>query len=194
MSLIISELRKRFKDKVVFDGFSYSFDDTGVYALTGESGVGKTTLLRMIAGLDNEYSGKIIGGGIGKSSFGFQEHRLFPTLSALDNVILANSDYVTDSCAKKAKNILFSLGISEEDMHLLPYELSGGMRARVSLARAFMKDCPILLLDEPSKELDPINKEKVLDLIAKESRRRLVIMVTHSVSDAEFCNAKIIKL
>ncbi len=194
MSLIISDLKKSFGGKVIFNGFSYSFKDFGAYALTGESGVGKTTLLRMIAGLDTDYSGKISGGGVGKVSFAFQEHRLFPSLSALHNVVLANYDEITEDAISKAKKILLALGIGDEDMHLLPSELSGGMRARISLARAFLKDSEILLLDEPSKELDEANKERVLDLIRRESRRRLVIMVTHSLYDAERCGAEIIKL
>ena len=85
MSLIIKNLKKNFGRKIIFDNFSYSFNDTGIYALTGESGIGKTTLLRIIACLDKDFSGSIEAPK--KVSVAFQEHRLFPNLSALDNLI-----------------------------------------------------------------------------------------------------------
>lgn len=194
MSLVIFNLKKAFGSKTIFDNFSYTFKDTGIYALTGESGVGKTTLLRLIAGLDTTYSGEILGGGIGNVSFAFQEHRLFPNLSALDNVILANHDKPTDEVMAEAKNMLLSLGIAEKDIHLTPSELSGGMRARVSLARAFLKKSPLLLLDEPTSELDAENAELVRKVIKKQSERQLVIMVTHNLGDISNLSATEIKL
>lgn len=194
MSLTIFDLKKTFGDKVIFDGFSCDFSEFGVYALTGESGIGKTTLLRLIAGLDTDYTGKISGGGLGNVSFAFQEHRLFPSLTALQNVVLANYDEMSADAVSRAKDMLRALGIEDEDMDLFPSELSGGMRARVSLARAFTKNSPILLLDEPSKELDEHNKERVMDIVKSESKHRLVIMVTHNLSDAIACGAEIIKL
>lgn len=180
MTLTVSNLKKRFGNKMIFDGFSYSFGERGVYALTGESGIGKTTLLRMIAGLDTDYSGSITGGGIGKVSFAFQEHRLFPSLSALQNVVLANNDELTDEAVSAATEMLLSLGISNADMQLYPSELSGGMKARISLARAFLKDAPILLLDEPTGELDAENASIVREIIKKQAEKRLVIIVTHN--------------
>ncbi len=189
MNLTISNLKKRFGDKPIFDGFSYAFASNGVYALTGESGIGKTTLLRMIAGLDTDYSGSITGGGIGKVSFAFQEHRLFPNLSALHNVVLAGSDELTDEAVRSAKEMLLSLGIGESDMQLLPSELSGGMKARISLARSFLKSTPILLLDEPTGELDAENAALVREIIKKEAKKRLVILVTHNKDDISSLSA-----
>ena len=69
MSLKIHDLSKSFGQKTILTGFSYDFSDTGVYILRGKSGIGKTTLLRIIAGLDKEYSGNVSGGGIGNVSF-----------------------------------------------------------------------------------------------------------------------------
>ena len=194
MSLSISNLRKHFGRKIIFDNFSYTFNERGVYALCGISGIGKTTLLRIIAGLDTDFSGKVAGGGIGNVSFGFQEHRLFPNLSALENAVLANCDKMTEDVVTKAKIIFSDLGLNDSDIALPPSELSGGMRARVSLVRAFLKDAPVLLLDEPTKELDEANRTRVLEVIKREGEKRLVIMVTHNIEDAKFCNAELIKL
>ena len=82
MSLEIIDLSKSFGERAVLDSFSYKFDQTGLYVIAGESGIGKTTLLRIIAGLDKDYSGSVVGGGIDNVSFMFQEYRLFPSLSA----------------------------------------------------------------------------------------------------------------
>lgn len=185
MSLTIKNLVKSFGDRIIFDSFSYEFAPSGVYAVLGESGVGKTTLLRLIAGLDKNYSGEITGGGFENISFAFQEYRLFPSLSAIDNVVMAVSDGKDEVIIHSAKKLLISLGFSKEDMLLLPSELSGGMKQRVSLARAFLKNSPILLLDEPTKELDEENAKAVIDTIADISRYRLVIMVTHRPEDLE---------
>lgn len=194
MSLVLQDLKKSFDDKLIFDGFSYSFSDLGIYAITGESGVGKTTLLRMISGLDTDYSGSILGAGIGKVSVAFQEDRLFPVLTALENVVFANNDTMDVSAVNSAKNMLLSLGIKESDMSLYPSELSGGMKQRVSLARAFLKDAPILLLDEPTGELDSENAALTRDIIKKQAESRLVIIVTHNKDEIDELSATEIRI
>lgn len=192
--LELRNINKSFDEKVLFNNFSYSFNDSGIYALVGTSGIGKTTLLRMISGLDKDYDGDIVGGDIGNVSYAFQEHRLFPQLSTLDNVVFAISTGKDEAVVKNAKNELLSLGFTEADMQLFPSELSGGMRQRVSLARAFLKDAPILLLDEPTKELDAINASLVKQKILENSKNRLVIMVTHNPLDVTDLGAEIIIL
>ncbi len=182
MSLSIKNLTKAFDKKVVFSGFSYEFLNKGLYLIKGESGVGKTTLLRMISGLDNAYSGDILGGGLSKVSFAFQEYRLFPTLTAIENVMVSSKSE-NESDLKKARAYLEKLGFTSLDMNLYPSELSGGMKQRVALARAFLSDAEILLLDEPTKELDPALSSTVLDMIKEEAKRRLVIMVSHVEGD-----------
>ena len=90
MILSINNLSKSFNEKKIYSGFSYNFNSNGIYTLVGDSGVGKTTLLRLIAGLDTKYYGEIIGGGAKNVSYVFQEYRLIPQLSAIDNVIYSN--------------------------------------------------------------------------------------------------------
>lgn len=190
MQVILSNLTKKFQSKTIFENFSYTFKCQGIYAIIGDSGVGKTTLLRMIAGLDTKYSGEILGGGSKNTSFAFQEYRLFPTISALENAVIANGELADATLKQRAIDLLSKLGFSENDLTLLPSELSGGMKQRISLVRAFLRDTPILLLDEPTKELDETIRKSLYDIIKKESENRLVIMVSHQNEDFEELSAQ----
>ena len=174
--LRLENISKRFGEKVILDGFSYTFEATGVYIIRGTSGIGKTTLLRLISGLDTDYTGRITGGGLKNVSVAFQEHRLFPELTLAENVFVTCA---TDDDKSKASSLLSELGFSPEDLILKPSQLSGGMRQRASLVRAFAKKAPILLLDEPTKELDERLVKKIIRLIVNEARERTVIIVSH---------------
>lgn len=189
MSLELKNISKNFGNKTILKDFSYSFNSPGLYVLTGESGVGKTTLLRMISGLDKSYTGSIEGGGIGEVGMAFQEYRLFPQLTALENVVFAISSRKDEAVLNKSKEMLLHLGFKNEDLSLLPSELSGGMKQRVSLARAFLSNYPILLLDEPTKELDDKNAKTVRDIIASLSKEKLIIIVSHNSEDVSGLNA-----
>ena len=193
MSLEIKNLTKRFGKKTIISELSYRFSDKGLYILRGKSGIGKTTLLRIIAGLDKDYSGEVIDGGIERISFAFQEYRLFPQLSALENVMIASKN-INDVDKIKAKDLLTQLGFLPEDMQLLPSELSGGMKQRVSLARAFMKNAPVILLDEPTKELDAVLCRQVCEMIKKIAEDKLVILVTHRDDDISLLDGELIDL
>ena len=192
MSLKIHNLSKSFGEKPILTGFSYDFSDTGIYILRGKSGIGKTTLLRIIAGLDKEYSGNV-SGGAKNVSYAFQEYRLFPELDVLENVMIASKTRSAEDTAE-AKRLLFSLGFNESELTLRPSELSGGMKQRVSLCRAFLKDAPILLLDEPTKELDHALCERLYEIIREISRDKLVIVVTHNDEDFKALAGETIQL
>lgn len=192
MSLVIKNLTKSFGEKVLFKDFSYSFDDTGIYILKGKSGIGKTTLLRIIAGLDTDYSGEIHGGGIQNVSFCFQEHRLFPLISAFNNILKVSFKEDSETNKELTRSLLSKLSFTDSDMKLSPEKLSGGMRQRVDFARAVLKKSKILILDEATKELDSALSEKILAIIKEESKKRLIIMVTHKEDEIEKLNAKVI--
>ena len=189
MILKLDNLSKQYDGYDILSSLSYSLEGPGVYIVTGESGVGKTTLLRIIAGLDNEYSGSVIGGGMENISFMFQEYRLFPALNAVKNAALASPDNLSE-----ASEHLIRLGFKEADLKKKPRELSGGMKQRVAFVRALLKKSPILLLDEPTKELDQDTASIMLEIINEEAKKRLVIVVTHDDISDKLNGAQIIRL
>lgn len=170
--------------KSVFNGLSLSFTGTGLFLLTGPSGCGKTTLLRLAAGLE-----KPTGGTLSVSdpcAFAFQEYRLFPSLSALRNVTCVRDPKSKEEAAlndAEALELLSSLGLTEDDARETPDALSGGMKQRVSLARALFSLHPIKLLDEVTKELDQKSVALVLSRIEKASSDSLILFSTHHPED-----------
>ena len=191
MSLIIKKLKKNFGSKTVFDEFSYTFEECGIYVLVGPSGRGKTTLLRIIAGLDKDYTGEVDTQSV---AYAFQEYRLFPMLSALGNITHILWEHPTEDQISDAKALLTSFGFSESDMHLYPNALSGGMKQRVSLCRALLADKKILLLDEPFKELDDTLRERLRKILSLEAPKRLIILTAHTLDALGDLNRTIVTL
>ncbi len=180
--LLLDELSFSYAENKLFDRFSYTFEAGAPYLISGASGRGKTTLLHLIAGLLSPSAGSILGGGIGNCSLAFQEPRLFPTLSALENAALV-------STPEKAAEWLSDFSFDSEDLRKLPGELSGGMQQRASLARAFLAERPILLLDEPTRGLDPALRQKLAERIKSAAQARIVIAVSHDEADRTKWNA-----
>ncbi|MBO7348839.1 MAG: ABC transporter ATP-binding protein [Spirochaetales bacterium] len=181
--MIIENLCFSYGKKVVFSNLNIQ-SDSKIICLMGKSGCGKTTLLHLIAGLLKQDSGNITGIDM-PCSLMFQEDRLLPWLNAKENValVLENKD------DKKASDILRSLGI-EPDMELS--KMSGGMKRRVTLARALAFESKTLLLDEPFKGLDENLTNSCAQLIKKEGK--LTIVSTHSQKEAEALDATIIRI
>ena len=178
MSLLeIKNLTKSFDEKIVIDSLSLSLPERGIVAVMGPSGCGKTTLLRMIAGLEKADGGEIIG--LPKScSYVFQEPRLFPWLSAKDNIAL-----VCDN-EKAALDWLARVELSDA-ADKLPSELSGGMEQRVSFARALSYNAELYILDEPFTGLDEALKTRLFSLVKEKAESSLVLIVTHDKSEAD---------
>ncbi len=192
MNIVINNLNKAFDKKIIFSSFSYTFTENSIYVIEGDSGIGKTTLLRIIAGLDTDFDGEVLGGGIDNCSFMFQEYRLFPTANALENVLLSRPKENRDEY--EAISLLKKLGFTEEEMYQTPDMLSGGMKQRVSFVRAVYSDRPIILLDEPTKELDTTLADKMLEMIKELAKEKTIILVSHNPTEHILDNATLIKL
>lgn len=164
----------------VIQNLSLEISDTGITCFWAPSGCGKTTLLNILAGLKNDYTGTLQNDKI--ISAIFQEDRLIPQLSALDNVRIV----LEKTFFHIAEEYLIELGLGES-IHSIPSELSGGMKRRVAIARAFAygnshKEC-LFLMDEPLKGLDLELKEKVMIFIKKRIGVNPGILITHDPSE-----------
>ena len=178
----ICHLTKTFEDKSVLDDVSLTFEAGKVTAVMGPSGQGKTTLARIIAGLEKADSGKILVGpseaGDGshtcRTAFLFQEDRLLPWLNIYDNIAIGGGD------SNRIKELARQLEI-ETELWKLPDALSGGQRHRAALARTFVADASLVILDEPFRGLDSALKDRIVDrLWQSETVGKTVILITHS--------------
>lgn len=193
MSLNLYNVCKSYGEQRVITGFSYAFPSSGIFLLSGASGTGKTTLMRLISGLEPPDSGTVERAGA--VSFLFQEKRLFDSLTALQNVTLvAPKKAPKEETRERAAALLSRLGFSSDDLNKRGNELSGGMQQRVAIARALFFDAPVLLLDEPIKELDAANRRVIHELICEEAKNRLVIMASHDAEDANLPDLTVISL
>lgn len=184
----IENLSFSYGKKSVIKDLSLELPDRGVFALMGPSGCGKTTLLYLISGLLKAKNGKIQRES-DKIAYSFQEPRLLEQKSALENVKFVLNDKDKD---KIALSFLTDLGL-EAEANTLPRQLSGGMKQRVSLARALAFDGDVSLFDEPFNGLDEAIKERAAALLRKKGEDSLVILITHSADDAELCGAQILE-
>lgn len=173
--IIVKNLSKSFGGRSVLEDFSVEIPLSGVTVLRGTSGAGKTTLFRLLLGLEKPDGGAILGMQGRKPAVVFQEDRLLPWATALDNVSL-----VSDPA--RAGAALRRLGLSD-NLNQQPKELSGGMKRRVAIARALAYGGDILFLDEPFTGLDDENKKIASRAMLDEGMPILVI--THDDAEAE---------
>lgn len=176
----IDKLCFSFDQKPIFNDFDLVIKDHCITALMAPSGMGKTTLLRLIAGLLTPQSGRIETGGKNIGIM-FQEPRLFGQLTVLQNVMLV----IKDKAQKRdiAMQLLRDLDVADA-ADKYPDELSGGMAKRVSLARAIAYDTEILLLDEPFSALDRDTKKTVMAKARELLRGKTILFVTHDITEA----------
>lgn len=173
------KLFKSYGDKNVISDLSFFMEYGGVYRIIGASGCGKTTLLRLICGLEKADLGSITGAERENISYLFQEDRLLPWLDAVRNVEIAYRGKGEKNARNAAMELLFELGLEEKDMLLMPSELSGGMSRRVAIARALIREADILILDEALRGLDAQSRARCAEVIGRYSKEKTVIFVTH---------------
>lgn len=201
----IIDLKKSFKDKVIFENFNYTIKDGTMIAIVGKSGSGKTTLLNILGLLDFDFSGKILYDnheisklnekGITKYirnniNYLFQNYALIDDETVEQNLLLS-LEYEKISKSDKIlmiNNSLENVGLPEYNKKKI-YTLSGGEQQRVALARIMLKRGNIILADEPTGNLDEQNSKMVMDLLKKlQKLGKMIIIVTHNPEIANKCD------
>ncbi|MCC0723107.1 ATP-binding cassette domain-containing protein [Clostridioides sp. ZZV14-6044] len=181
MDIVIENLSKKYNDKVVLDNFNNVFKDDTISFITGTSGIGKTTLIRILMGLEKADSGKIIGISNKKISAVFQDDSLCENLSVLLNIKLV-CESLGNSEIEDALEVLDLKGCMNKRVR----ELSGGMKRRVAILRALLYDFDLLIMDEPFKGLDIETKYKVMDFVIRKMENKSAIIITHDMDDIKY--------
>ena len=210
----LKEINKIYKGKKhnvhALKNITISFGDTGLVSIVGTSGCGKTTLLNLLGGLDNDYTGDIIfneqtiKGYKSKKwdeyrseniGFIFQEYNLINSIDVYSNIEMSLSLTNLSFGEKKRKisEVCQKLGIKEL-MRKTPLELSGGQKQRVAIARAIVKNPKIILADEPTGALDSKTSKEIMDILKDLSKDFLILMVTHNEKLAQEYSDRILTM
>lgn len=185
----LKNISKSFGDKSVLDNGTFEIKENSVNVIVGPSGIGKTTLARIIAGLETQDSGEIIEFKA-QISYLFQEDRLLPWLNVRDNMALGMRNTVDEKIETMAKALEL-----EGVLGNIPDELSGGQKHRVSLGRAFLAEANLLILDEPFRGLHGKLINKIIEELWVEAvKNKTVILITHDMNLAKKLGDNIINL
>ncbi|MGO3498457.1 amino acid ABC transporter ATP-binding protein [Leuconostoc falkenbergense] len=202
--LTIKNLTKMYDQNVIFKNLNLTVKEGEVLSIVGPSGIGKTTLIKIMAGLEPANSGEITINNEAISKDGersdanigliFQDFNLFPNFTVMDNITLApiNVNKVPAEKAKaQALSLLESLGMADK-ADLYPYQLSGGQKQRVAIARALAMSPKILAYDEPTSGLDESSTKQVAEVVKTlKSRGVTQVIITHDQFFAEIVSDRI---
>lgn len=206
LPITLDSISKCYKKNVVLSNISYRFHPGRIYSIIGKSGSGKSTLLRVMANLEQPSSGqvswwgrdsRILGSSDRKLSMVFQDANLLPWCTIVDNVALPLN--LAGECRNSSRLAALEAlkKVSLDGIEALyPRQLSGGMRMRVSIARAIVTMPNLLLLDEPFGALDEITRDQLNIDVVRISRELgiTVVLVTHSIQEAAFMSDEVIVL
>jgi ABC transporter, ATP-binding protein len=183
MDILMEKINKSYGDKEVLRDFTTKFEEGTVTFITGESGIGKTSIIRILMGLESYQSGRISGLEGKKISVVFQDDCLCDKLS-LDK----NLSMVIDGQQGKEQDLdrLLDLFGLEGYRHKMVAELSGGMKRRLAILRAILYPHNLMILDEPFKGLDEENKKLVMGQVGKSLVGKTAIIVTHDKTEIDF--------
>ena len=192
----VESVNKCFNENQVLREINLQVNKGDFISFLGISGCGKTTLLRILSGLDKNFDGKVLLNGrkitsdeMKNFSLVSQDATLLPWLSVKQNI-----HFFTNILSKEQNNeIISEVGLKGFENHL-PHELSGGMKKRVALARALATNPSILFLDEPFTNLDTFNRIKMNQLVSKLSNDATTLLVTHDIDEALRLSNKIVVL
>lgn len=190
MDIMIEGLTKTFQNKKVLDSINFKIEKNNITCIMGSSGCGKTTLLRIIIGLETMDKGVIRGVENERFSVVFQEERLCENFTALANVkMVCDNEISVENIEKHFKEVGLE-GINKKPVS----KLSGGMKRRVCIVRAILAKSNIIIMDEPFKGLDEENKDKVINYVKKYTGNKTVLITTHSMDEVEKLKATLIKM
>ena len=177
MNIEIRNLQKKFNDNEVLKDISLKIEKNKSTIILGQSGCGKSVLIKIIYQLLNYEKGTILYDGkknidIDKFSMLFQYGALFDSLSLSENI--AFTDYMDNKInySRKVRSLMADVGLDASNYNKYPSEVSGGMKKRAALARALYKNPKVIFLDEPTTGLDPINSDLINDLIIKVIKKK----------------------
>ncbi|MCL1935020.1 MAG: ATP-binding cassette domain-containing protein [Defluviitaleaceae bacterium] len=184
----VNNVYKSFENKLVLKNFNAKFP-VGINAIMGKSGIGKTTLVNIIAGLIIPDSGEILGVNQKKISIVFQEDRLIEKENVINNILFPVKN--SEENLLKARSLMNKADLNGLENKKVK-ELSGGMKRRVAICRSLMINFDILILDEPFKGLDEKTKPAIMDMI-KIYSNKIVLLITHDRREADYLNGNVLE-
>ncbi len=204
--LAINDLNISYQDNIVLKDFNLLLNSGDILSMTGDSGSGKSSVLRFIAGLDNALSGSVVLNDINLSANGkhiiptekrnigmvFQDYSLFPHLNVAKNIGFGLLKYPKEYRIKQIKRLLNLIDLQNIETKY-PHQLSGGEQQRVALARSLAKKPKLLLLDEPFSNLDKKHKSKLITDVRNILKQEKItsILVTHDKLEANIFSDKV---
>ena len=179
MTIDIRNLSKSYNGIPVFQNVDLQLEEGGIYCLLAPSGAGKTTLFRILMGLEKPDQGQIAGVPTGPVAAVFQEDRLCMALTAEKNIQLVRPVITEATLEDELKKLL-----PRDSLEKPVSEFSGGMRRRVALMRALLSYGQLLLMDEPFTVLDEETREAAMEYVLAQRRGRTLIFTTHHLEEA----------